>query len=260
MTKKAERPEISEAHLHAYVDGQLAPAEHLRVEAWLEANPDKRAEVAEWQRQNAAFEAIFPESEANTRVDGMVDEIAAARSSRALPWQPMRLAAAMALVAIGLGGGWLLRGGAMSDTSAMAEVLVDEAMNAHRIYAAEILHPVEVAASDESHLISWLSKRLGVQLSAPDLSQNGFQLIGGRLLPADSGPAAQFMYEDVSGNRITVYATTGAPGILAAFQFEERGDVAGIYWQDAQLRYAVVGTLPRAQLSGIATEVYRQLI
>jgi hypothetical protein len=37
----------------------------------------------------------------------------------------------------------------------------------------------------EAHLIQWLSKRLGRQLIAPDLTAGGFQLMGGRLLPAD---------------------------------------------------------------------------
>ncbi|HHB81479.1 MAG TPA: anti-sigma factor [Aliiroseovarius sp.] len=133
-------------------------------------------------------------------------------------------------------------------------------MNAHLSYAAEVRHPVEVGAAEEAHLVGWLSKRLGVNLSAPDLSAEGYHLVGGRLLPAGEGPAAQFMYEDEAGKRITVFATTGTPGTLAAFQFEERGDVAGVYWQDEQLRYAVIGALPRDALSGIATEVYRQLI
>ena len=34
------------------------------------------------------------------------------------------------------------------------------------------------------------NKRLGHRLIAPDLAELGFRLMGGRLLPADSGPAA----------------------------------------------------------------------
>ena len=41
--------------------------------------------------------------------------------------------------------------------------------------------------------MTWLSRRLGRQLTAPDLAAQGFDLIGGRLLPASTGPAAQLM-------------------------------------------------------------------
>ena len=249
---------ISEDDLHAYVDGLLSPTRRDRVRAWLATHPEDAARVADWQRQNAALDALFPAPEAEARVQNMLD----ARPAAAVPgWAPvLRLAAALALVAVGLGAGWLARGMVGPPGAEVAEALVDEAMNAHLIYAAEVLHPVEVPASDAAHLVGWLSKRLGVQLSAPDLSADGYRLMGGRLLPADSGPAAQFMYEDAAGRRITVYATTGAPGTLAAFQFEERGDIAGIYWQDEALRYAVIGPLSRPDLASIATDVYRQLI
>ena len=38
----------------------------------------------------------------------------------------------------------------------------------------------------------------------PRLSGLGFALVGGRLLSAPDGPAAQFMYEDTDRRRITV--------------------------------------------------------
>ena len=47
--------------------------------------------------------------------------------------------------------------------------------------------------------MQWLSKRLGRPLVVPDLAAVGFRLMGGRLLPAEDGPAAQFMYETGKG-------------------------------------------------------------
>ena len=55
-------------------------------------------------------------------------------------------------------------------------------------------HPVEVGADDEQHLVNWLSKRLGVKVRAPKLDDAGMSLVGGRLLPGENGPVAQFMY------------------------------------------------------------------
>ena len=67
---------------------------------------------------------------------------------------------------------------------------------AYAVYTPEQRHPVEVAASEEEHLISWLSKRLNRPLSVPSLQEYGYSLVGGRLLPGEAGPAAQFMYEN----------------------------------------------------------------
>src|SRR5205809_25292 len=77
---------------------------------------------------------------------------------------------------------------------------------AHRLYIAEVRHPIEVTAN-ENHLLPWLSRRVGTNLRAPDLSTFGLRLLGGRLLPGMNGPAALFMYEGLTGERITFYAS-----------------------------------------------------
>ena len=79
---------------------------------------------------------------------------------------------------------------------------------------------MEVDAGQEAHLMQWLSKRLGRQLVTPDLSGAGFRLMGGRLLPAEDGPAAQFMYENGTGERLTLYLRSGI-GDETAFRYHE---------------------------------------
>ncbi len=46
--------------LAAYVDGELAPAEHRRVEAWLAERPDARADVAAQRRLARLFDEGAP--------------------------------------------------------------------------------------------------------------------------------------------------------------------------------------------------------
>ena len=60
---------------------------------------------------------------------------------------------------------------------------------------------------EEDHLLPWLSRRVGTTLRAPDLGAFGLKLLGGRLLPGVSGPAALFMYEGASGERFTIYCS-----------------------------------------------------
>jgi anti-sigma factor RsiW len=76
---------------------------------------------------------------------------------------------------------------------------------AHVVYSPEVRHPVEVGADQEAHLGAWLSKRLGTPLKSPQLSAQGYALVGGRLPPGDRGPVAQFMYQDGKGVRLTLY-------------------------------------------------------
>ena len=169
-------------------------------------------------------------------------------------WQ---LAAALAFI-IGAGGGWganeYFHAGPSADLA-----LARDAVVAHRVYEVEVRHPVEVAANEEKHLVAWLSKRLDAPVLAPDLSPLGFQLVGGRLLPAASGPAAQFMYENETGDRLTLYVEPNRTGEETAFRFVEQDDIAAFYWKDGPLAYALIGRTEREQLLGLARTTYQQI-
>ena len=105
------------------------------------------------------------------------------------------VAAAAAVVAFVIGGvaGWMARGASAAAPSAV-ELFTTDAIEAHKLYIGEVRHPIEVKA-EEDHLLPWLSRRVGTTLRAPDLGAFGLKLLGGRLLPGVSGPAALFMYE-----------------------------------------------------------------
>jgi anti-sigma factor RsiW len=244
----------------AYADGLLPADRKARVAAHLARDPDAAALVAEWRAQTAALDRLFPADEAEARTRALSRAIAGGSrpAAAARPWLGQALAASIFL-ALGGVGGWMLHG-TTAPGRIDATALVDDAIAAHRLYTAEVLHPVEVGAASEAHLVGWLSKRLGATLRVPDLGSAGYTLVGGRLLPGETGAAAQFMYEDADGNRLTVYAMAGPTGQLAAFQYREQGGLGGVYWQDQTLRYAVIAALPRDGLTGIATEIYRQLI
>ena len=130
---------------------------------------------------------------------------------------------------------------------------------AYAVYQPEQRHPVEVAADQQEHLVQWLSKRLARPLTVPGLQAQGFELVGGRLLPGEHGARAQFMYQNAAGQRITLYlgALDGAP--LETFRFDQQGPVASFYWVERGFGYAITGELPRPALQALATVVYEQL-
>jgi len=187
-------------------------------------------------------------------------------------WRPLRVAAALALTVAGGAAGWWLHDalpgaapqvpGSAQSGLALASLgnLPQRAAVAHTVYTPEVRHPVEVTADQEQHLVAWLSKRLGAPLHAPQLGALGYELVGGRLLPGQSGPVAQFMYHDASGARLTLYVSTEQQANSASgFRFAQEGEVAVFYWIDGKFGYALSGQLPKSTLGKIAEAVYAQL-
>jgi anti-sigma factor RsiW len=252
-------PPVTEDDLLAHVDGALPSDRAAEVEAWLDANPADAERVRRWRGQMA---------ELRRRFDPVLDEPVPerlrpasikARRRPVRPGAPARAAAAVLLVLAGGLGGWLLRGGVGGGPPLAMPAVAAEALSAHVVYAAEIRHPVEVGAGEQAHLVAWLSKRLGAELKVPDLSAAGFSLVGGRLLPASSEPAAQFMYEDAGGRRVTLYLRRNSGGAATAFRFAAQGGVEAFYWLDGPLGYALAGDVERERLMEMAKAVHHQL-
>ena len=220
------------------------------------------ATLAEWDRQDAALAALYGPIAAEPLPATMRAALGRAAHEDAAPraaWPPRaRIAAAFVLVALGAAGGWgaarlLPSGGFAPPAAALA------AIRAHQTFVGEVTHPVEVKADQAEHLTRWLSKRLGHAINAPDFAAFGFVLMGGRILPAEPGTAAVFMYENATGQRITLYAAPGDGSSETAFRFVEAGATQGFWWVDSGLRYAVVGEVPREALRSLATAAWEQL-
>jgi anti-sigma factor RsiW len=242
---------VTESELHAYVDGQLPAERRAAVEDYLAAHPAEAERVRAYQKQNEQLHALF-----DTALDEPVPTAMQRRPARHVP-APVRAAALLATAVLGGVLGWVLRG---AETAEIASRLPQQAAIAHVVYSPEVLHPVEVGAREEAHLVAWLSKRLGAPVRAPQLADAGFELVGGRLLPAETGPAAQFMYQDARGVRLTLYVRTAAgDNRETAFRYAREGQVGVFYWVDGPFGYALSGELDRPQLLRVAEQVYRAL-
>lgn len=247
---------IPEGQLLAYFDGALSADEAARVEARLEHDAHARATLTEWQRQNATLGALYApvgEEPVPERLRAVIrDADAPVRVS------PIRIAAMLALLAVGAAGGWT--SARLSAPGPAPAHLAERAITAHGTFVVEVAHPVEVEAENAAHLIGWVSKRLGHDIAPPDFAAEGFRLMGGRILPGAGGPAALFMYENDLGRRVTLYVTAPTGNAESAFQFTETGGFETFYWMDGSLNYAVVGDIPREALRRIANLAYDQLI
>lgn len=227
----------NEAELHAYVDGQLDPARLAQVESYLASNPEARARVEEWRRGADALRVALMNMgplPANPRLDPKY--IRANMRSRFQ--RQLALCASLVLV-LGLGGagGWQARS---MRVEASAPAPMQDAVEAHRIFATDRLRPVEMEGGDAAGLQSWLSTRLGRPLALPDLNAYGFKLLGGRLLSTDDGAAALLLYEDTKGQRMSFYVrpSTRQDGVHGTR--DELG-LSTKYWFRNGYGFAVVG-------------------
>ena len=245
-------PPITENDLHAYVDQRLDPARRAQVEAYLEATPDAAERVRTFRQQNELLRAAF---------DGVLQEEIPARLTRP-PHVKRRwydYGAVAATLVLGVTLGWLMRGESFSEEP-FTVALPRQAAIAHVVYTPEVLHPVEVGADQEDHLVKWLSKRLNTSVTAPQLQSVGYALEGGRLLPGEDGPAAQLMYRDTAGQRLTLYIRTGLKGNTeTAFRYAKEDAVSVFYWVDGITAYALSGEMDRERLLNVAQAVYEKL-
>ena len=249
---------ITEADLHAYVDKKTAGGNCARIEAWLAEHPEAAERVDAYRKINEELRAQY-----DPVIEETIPERLVALAGRSR-WRPAtRTAGWIALgLAVGLIAGWQLHDGQPAvGLGDAGTVMARRAALAHATYSPEVRHPVEVGADQEAHLVAWLSKRLGAPVRAPRLETVGYNLVGGRLLPGENGPVAQFMYQCNQGTRVTLYVRTEAVNNReTAFRYSKEGNVRVFYWVDRKLGYALsTSDISKDDLLKVSNVVYQQL-
>jgi anti-sigma factor RsiW len=240
------------------VDERLTDARRAEVEEWLARRSDEAARLAAYKELSERCRVAYT---------GVMAEPIPARIKQAWPHAPHRLRQRAAVIAaallIGIAGGMAaVRWTTDFAGSSAASAMVSQAAAAHRVYAPEINHPVEARSLQKHELLAWLSARLAMPVSAPDLAASGLSFVGGRLLPGKAGPAALLMYEGPAGQRLTLYwapdyrsrRDTGLQYALAP------GSMATFYWIDDECGYVVASAdYGENQLRSIAAAMHSQI-
>jgi anti-sigma factor RsiW len=233
--------------LHAFADGELQGEEKISVEKLVSENNEARKVVANIQHQKSELRKAF---------DHVLDEPIPAALLRAANQKPAPrllpyLAAACAAMLFMIGGsvGWYAN---QQTNTQKAESLPARALNSYVVYAPEMKHAVEVPGAEAGHLDAWLSKRIGVKFTIPDLTAKGYTLIGGRLLAEGDQPAGLLMYEDAKKQRLAVYIAANDKHTSGGMKIEYRGNLVSCYWVEPDLVYALAGEQPVAEMLKLA--------
>lgn len=252
---------FTETDIHLALDGELPADERDAFGIWLDANPDMKAAQQRYaddrDRLRDALGAVLLETIPGRLTAAVTGE----GKPRRQAWAFSRYAAAAALlVAGGLGGYFLGQRAEPAPSSNLLRPIAENAVAAHLIYANEKRHVVEVGADQAEHLNAWLSNRVGVKIVAPDLTAGGFDLVGGRLLPFSGRTAAQFMYQDPTGNRLSLYVTRDESRQDSGYRFMSESGTDTLYWLDGGYGCALTGNLPEKTLTRLADITYDQLV
>jgi anti-sigma factor RsiW len=252
-----ERP-IGEDDLAAHVDGRVPAGRQAALATYLAERPDQEAELRRDRETLMALrDRLAPIAGEPVPSRLRVAAIRAERRGRQRRRFGLALAAVL-LLTVGGTAGWYGRdlvGGPRPLAGRAWAAIAEEALAAHRTYTVEVVHPVEVKAAEEAHLVQWLSKRLKRRLVIPDLEERfGLTLVGGRLLPAGRDVAALLMYADASGSRLTLYVRSGGAR-ESALNFMREGEVSAFSWMDEGYGYVVSAAMDRDKLQSVAKAV-----
>lgn len=266
MSSRTPSP-ISDADVHAYVDGQLAPERAALLESAAASDAGLAARVAEWRAQNAALrDALDPVLSEPIPAALLAAATAPGRRAAGARRLIAPAFAAAATLVLGLAIGWYGRG-VMLEDAGTPTTFARQAALAHALYSADQRRPVEVWAAEEKSLATWLTRRLGRPMNVPDLNGLGFALVGGRLVAGNEKPTGLYMYENADRQRLTLQVRKdtrhiGAPrsgNADAAFRYAMENGIGVFYWIEDDCGYALSGNLDRDQLLTIARVVYGQL-
>lgn len=248
---------ISDIDLSAYADGELTAERAAAVEAALARDPDAAAGVSAIRTQNRLLADALDPWLTEPIPERLLAAATPPRGGVARSWRPaLGLAATLLL---GLALGWFARD-VVLERQGIPTTFAREAAYTHVIYAADARRPVEVWANEEQNLVRWLSRRLGVQVPAPNLNSIGFALVGGRLVAGNEKPTALLMYENPDKQRLTLqWRRNDAGAAETAFRYAVENGVGIFYWIEDDCSYALSGNVDRGQLLAAARVVYGQL-
>ena len=233
-----------EPMLHALLDGELDAANASALEQHLKTCPGCAQRLAALQALHERLAELPPvtaPAALKDRIEAMIGREARkiARPARPGLFAGWIAAGAMTLVAASLVVTPLATGPSLPQQLADAHV--------HSLLAG---HLVDIPTSDKHVVRPWFDGKIGyAPPAAPDLKDQGFPLVGGRLDYADGRPIAAIVYRRRE-HVINLFVLPAPKGIELPRLGPTPGGYAMLHWTDRGLSYWAISDADPAELKG----------
>lgn len=174
--------------VHAYVDGELDPANALGIEQQMSTEPAVAAEAERVRMLQRLIHERLPREGAPPSLHARIAaSVGGPRPPRARPsWRA--LAASIALTAVVASSStWLVL--RPQPANSVADSLVSD-----HIRGLMVAQPTDVASSDRHTVKPWFNGRLPESPRVVDLAKQGFPLVGARLDVVEQTPVPTLVY------------------------------------------------------------------
>src|SRR6266480_1260861 len=173
--------------VHAYVDGELDPANARALEQRIQSEPGLAAERDRVEALQRVLRSKFPLAPAPAHLRERIERAAGLRRLPARPtW--LALAASVALAVIVSSSSTFIALAPPGDATADAVV-------SDHIRALMAPQPADVASSDRHTVKPWFNGRIPESPRVVDLAGNDFPLIGGRIDVVERNPVPTLVYQ-----------------------------------------------------------------
>jgi anti-sigma factor RsiW len=173
--------------VHAYVDGELDPANAIAIERRMASEPALAAERARVEALRRALRERLPREAEPPGLRERVRRAVGMTRERSRPtWMAMAASVALAIFASSTGTWYTMR--------SPAGASVPDAVIAGHLRALMAPQPADVASSDRHTVKPWFSGRIPLAPRVIDLAQDGFPLVGGRVDVVNHTPVPSLVY------------------------------------------------------------------
>jgi anti-sigma factor RsiW len=287
---------LDDERLVAYLDGELETAQRRDVEAWLDADPAARQELAALADSTHLLRLAYDEVLHERLPDRLIatargEPIEAQAGARILPfhgragartvirtvmsnrwWITLPVAASLFGLLVGGGAAYLGIAKLLPDNTAGKRPAVeaaaangawlDNAAGYFKLFVSAGDNPAldVTATGDPREELQKISQSLPQKIQLPDLKPWGLSFRGAKLVVAEGRPAAELVYttdNKAIGPLTLIIGSSKLPNISPTF--DRRQDVNLLYWRHQGRAYALVGQAEIGYLWGIANDVAWQL-
>jgi anti-sigma factor RsiW len=240
---------VAKAKMFPYVDGELAEPVREEMEAHLVGCPACRRLVeSELSFREACRRWLHPEpapERVRAALTGTLAELVErdrATRGRRLARRIGMAAAALALVAVGAGGGMAVNTHLQNRTR-IADFTA-AAVEQHQKLVRNLL-PADVTGMSPKGAEQWFKQRLGFNMNLPEMHTDGLTFIGGRISHVRDIEAAALEYE-LEGKRVSLFIMPEEayrrlnPGDKPRFTVRSHRGYDVILWQSNGTGYTLV--------------------